>query len=272
MKKFILIILFILFSFYLAIAQQEISLPDTGAYGKIKGGDETHVDEVVYTIPYEIRGDYMLTFEVWDMDLLEEIKVLVNDQEVYTMPIIGNEIWSDTQSIKIEDIRLCDDNMKNTITFSNTKNPPGAYWWGVRNVQLTKNPVRKITLYQFDTDKDITVAWDDNNDPEKYPEIFFDFFLYNEGEEQKYLIGKTQQFKVTFKLPRTGLYLFYARSCDKVYTDDTRTCSLWSHSALKNLDGTLFGRVEDPNNPGEYIPGNWLIYGHIAAPTGGGID
>jgi hypothetical protein len=272
MKKTFLIILLVLF-YCLSANAQEINLPNTGAFGKIQGGDETHVNEVIYKIPYDVMGDYVLTFEVWDMDVAEEIKVYINDQEVFVVPVIGNEIWSTTQTVKIPDIRLCDDNKENKIKFDNTDNPPGTQWWGVRNVQLIKDkPPVNITLYQETTDQDITVAWDDTNDREKYPQIFFDFFTWNIGEEKKYLIGRTQLLQATFKLPRTGLYIFYGRACDKPYTDETRVCSQWGHSALTNLDGTPFGRVEDPNNPGQFIPGNWMLYGHIAAPTGGGVD
>ena len=62
-----------------AIGSIPIPLPDNGAYGKIQGGDESHVNQVSYIVPYEIRGNYILTFEVWDMDVADEIKVLVNN-------------------------------------------------------------------------------------------------------------------------------------------------------------------------------------------------
>jgi len=255
-----------------AIGAVPIPLPDAGAYGKIQSGDENHVNQVNYIVPYEIRGNYLLTFEVWDMDVADEIKVLVNNKEVHTLPIIGNEIWSETQTVKIEDIRLCDDNLTNTITFNNTANPPGTNWWGVRNVKLEKDPVNSdLTLYHHSTDQDITIGWDASVS-ENYPDIFYDFFLWNQGEEKKYLIGHTQSLEVTIKLPRTGLYAFYGRACNKVHTEEDRHCSVWGHSALEELDGTPNGEVEDPNNPGQYIKGAWMIYGHIAAPTGGGIE
>ena len=255
-----------------AIGAVPIPLPDDGAYGKIQGGDENHVNQVNYIVPYEIRGNHLLTFEVWDMDVTDEIKVLVNNEEVHTVPIIGNEIWSETQTVKIEDIRLCDDNLTNIITFNNTANPPGVNWWGVRNVKLKIDPNNPdVTLYHHSTDEKITVAWDSSITTE-YPEVFYDFFIWNKGEERKYLLGRGQTTEVTIQLPRTGLYVFYAKACNKIYTDETRICSVWSNSNLTRLDGTPFGQVADPDNPGQYIPGNWIIYGHIAAPTGGGVD
>lgn len=129
-----------------------------------------------------------------------------------------------------------------------------------------------ITLYIKPTDKNITIGWDSTNDPIKYPEIFYDFFLWNRGEETKYLLGRTQLLQVTIIIPRTGLWIFYAKACDKEHTNDTRKCSNWSHSALVGSDGIPFGQVKDPANPGSYIPGRWMIYSHIAAPTSGGIE
>jgi hypothetical protein len=272
MKKLILPLLFILFFCFSAMAQ-EINLPDTGAYGKIQGGDETHVNEVVYKIPYEIRGNYILTYEVWDADTAGEIKVYLNDQEIAIVPALGNEVWSATQTLRIKDILLCDDNLENKIKFNNESNPPETYWWGVRNVQLTKDSImNNLTLYQEPTGKDITIAWDDTNADitgENYH-----FFLWNEGEQKKYLTGKTQQTQITIKLPRTGLWLFYARACKPDASDppEQGQCSDWGHSALEQLDGTAFGQIDNPANPGTLINGKWMIYGHVAAPSGGGIE
>jgi hypothetical protein len=255
-----------------AVGVVPIPLPDIKAYGKIQGGDESHVNQVNYIIPYEIRGNYIVNYEVWDSDVVDEIKISINNKEIQTVAQFGNEVWSTVQSAKIKDIFLCDDNLTNIITFNNTANPPGTNWWGVRNVTLVKDPTQSnITLYTESTDKEITVAWDavvDSN----YPDIFYDFFLWNQGEEQKYLTGATQQIEVTFKLPRTGLYVFYGKSCNKAKTETDRICSSWNHSAMEQEDGTPSGKVKDPNDPTVYIPGNWMIYGHIAAPTGGGVE
>jgi hypothetical protein len=255
-------------------ASLQIILPDTKEYGKIKGGDETHADKVEYLIPYEVRGNYILSYEVWDAEE-NEIKILVNDEEVQTVPVTANEVWSNTQKLKILDVKLCDDNLKNVITFDNTLNPPGTgtHWWGVRNVELKLDKlISDVTIYTIPTSEDITIEWDyDDSDPPD-PDINFDFYVWNRGEEKKYLIGNTQQKEATVKLPRTGLYVFYARSCDSPKGEEDRSCSSWGNSIMVLADGTLLGKIKDPNNPEEYIPGNWLIYGHIAAPTGGGID
>lgn len=247
-----------------------IEVPAPDEYGKFAGNaDDTYLKKIHYIIPYDIRGNVILNYEVWDSDSNSEITIKVNSGETNAISFIGNDVWSPVQKLKVKDIELCDDNKGNIITFENTL---GTDTWGVRNVKLEKDPITSnLTLYQFSTDKDITIAWDAVVD-ENYPDIFYDFFVWNDGEERKYLLGHTELIQVTFKLPRTGLWTFYAKSCDKEYTIADRICSSWGHSALENLDGTSFGQVEDPNNPGTYINGSWKIYGHIAAPTGGGIE
>lgn len=125
-----------------------------------------------------------------------------------------------------------------------------------------------ITLYTLTTDKQITIGWDDSN-----PDVsdYFDFYMWNHGEQRKYAIGKTQALEVTFYIPRTGLYVFFCRACDKPETDATRECSEYSSSVMEQADGTPYAQVKDPAT-GQYIPGKWMVYGHIGAPTGGGVS
>jgi len=134
------------------------------------------------------------------------------------------------------------------------------------NAETTIHP--DLTLYTMTTDVLLTIEWDDTNSLVD----FFEFYLWNYGEEKKYLIGKTQQIRATMFLPRTGLWVFYIKTCDKVETDDTRECSDWVHSNLLDSQGVPYGKVEDSNNPGTYIKGKWMIYGHVAPPTSGGIE
>ena len=119
-----------------------------------------------------------------------------------------------------------------------------------------------MTLYRISTDEPLTIAWDDTN-----TDIldYFDFYMWNSGEQKKYLQGNTQQLQITVKLPRTGLYVFYCRSCDKPESDDTRECSVYAQS-----DMTEYAKIKDPAT-GQFINGKWMIYGHVAAPTGGGV-
>lgn len=124
-----------------------------------------------------------------------------------------------------------------------------------------------VTLYTIPTDQNLTVEWDDSN-----PTVddYFEFHMWNIGEQKKYLIGKTQALTVTVKLPRTGLFTFFCRACDKPESDTTRECSDYAASHLVMEDGTPYAQVKDPVT-GNLIPGKWMIYGHVAAPTGGGV-
>lgn len=131
----------------------------------------------------------------------------------------------------------------------------------------------ELTLYTTTTDKDITIRWDDTN-PNRSDEEY-EFYVWNYGEKKKYLIGSTQAIQVTFKLPRTGLYIFFARACADVTINENTTyeCSIWVNSNMVDLNTQVpYGKVEDPNNPGTYIQGKWMIYGHVAPPTGGGVE
>lgn len=130
-----------------------------------------------------------------------------------------------------------------------------------------------ITLYEMTTDKQLVVAWDDTN-PEMTED--FEFYIWNRGEQKKYAIGKTQALTATIMIPRTGLYSFFCRACADVVVDtDTGAteykCSAYASSDMLQEDGTPYGKVKDPAT-GEYTPGKWMVYGHVAAPTGGGVE
>jgi hypothetical protein len=111
-----------------------ILLPSNDAFGKIMGGDQTHVNEVNYY--FEGRtGDIQLDYEVWDVDSRTEVQILLNGVEVGFAPRTGNEAWSGAQVLPLPD-RLVNDTTENYLTFNNTANPPNAYWWGVRSVAV----------------------------------------------------------------------------------------------------------------------------------------
>jgi hypothetical protein len=111
-----------------------IPLPDAGAYGKITGGDQTHVNEVKYSFE-GTAGDVTIAYEVWDMDTATEVSILVNSVHVAYSEITPNETWSTTRQVLLPD-GLVADSGTNVLTFDNTSNPPKTYAWGVRNVSL----------------------------------------------------------------------------------------------------------------------------------------
>jgi Cytochrome c bacterial/Cytochrome c554 and c-prime len=113
-----------------------LPLPSSAAYGRIKSGDRTHVDEVNYTFA-GLAGDVQLNYEVWDVDLGNEVQILLNGVEIAFAPRTGNEAWGNAQSVTLPD-SLIDDSSENLLTFKNTYNPPKLYWWGVRSVSIAE--------------------------------------------------------------------------------------------------------------------------------------
>ena len=113
-------------------------------------------------------------------------------------------------------------------------------------------------LYHVFTTDVVVVQWDNPD-----PMILTEFYFWNIGEEKKYLTGSGNISQLTFTLPRTGLYVFYARFQDPT---DPLLFTDWSNSLDSNVAKIkLVGQSE-------YIPGAWAIYGHVAPPTDGGIE
>lgn len=111
-----------------------IPLPAAEAYGRIRGGDQTHVNEVHYSFE-GTPGDVTIAYQVWDMDYSDEVLVRVNGYPLVNTPKTPNETWSPTRFLQLPDERVYD-NRQNVITFDNTYNPPNVYWWGVRTVAI----------------------------------------------------------------------------------------------------------------------------------------
>jgi photosystem II stability/assembly factor-like uncharacterized protein len=111
-----------------------IPLPDTGDYGRISGGDTSHVQEVNYSFG-GVPGDVTIAYEVWDMDFADEVEILVNGISVGYAEVTPNVTWSETRFLVLPD-GLVFDSDENVLTFNNTYNPPKTYWWGVGNVVI----------------------------------------------------------------------------------------------------------------------------------------
>jgi len=111
-----------------------IALPSSDSYGRIKNGDQTHVNEVRYSFA-GMSGNVRLSYRVWDMDFSDEVRIYVNGTPVGYAPKTRNESWSGDQSLTIPD-NLVNNSSTNTVVFKNTYNPPNTYWWGVRDVSV----------------------------------------------------------------------------------------------------------------------------------------
>ncbi|MEW6444060.1 MAG: lectin like domain-containing protein [bacterium] len=111
-----------------------VPLPAAGAYGRISGGDHTHVQEVSYSFQ-GLAGAVTLTYEAWDVDYANEVQILVNGQPAGFAPVTSNNSWGPLRAIVLPD-PFVHDASTNLLVFDNTYNPPNTYWWGVRNVAV----------------------------------------------------------------------------------------------------------------------------------------
>ncbi len=109
-----------------------IPLPSADAYGNIKNGDQSHIDEVNYRFG-GFTGDVTLYYEAWDVDSTTEIEIVLNGTHIGYAPKTVNESWGGMQTITLPDA-LVNDSSNNYLTFNNTSNPPNQYYWGMRNV------------------------------------------------------------------------------------------------------------------------------------------
>jgi hypothetical protein len=111
-----------------------VPLPALTEYGKIKGGDQSHVNQVSYW--FEGRtGNVVIRYESYDIDFANEVQILINGQRVGYAAITPNDGWGGPFSITLPG-SLVNDTTTNTLVFDATRNPPQALWWGVRNVTL----------------------------------------------------------------------------------------------------------------------------------------
>jgi hypothetical protein len=108
--------------------------PATGAYGMIKGGDQTHVNNVAFSFPGS-AGNFILGYEAWDVDYSTEVKIALNGHQLGYVPVTGNRAWGPLRR-KILPDKWVNDTGTNVLKFSNTGNPPNKYSWGVRNVSF----------------------------------------------------------------------------------------------------------------------------------------
>ncbi len=120
------------------------ALPSPAAYGNITGGDTEHDDKVVYFFSGR-RGDVNLAYQVFDIDHLDEVDLVLNDTKVHDEALTSNESWSETRSLLLPD-ELVHNTGINVLIFENTKNPPHGWRWGVRNVSVNVATTSSLAL------------------------------------------------------------------------------------------------------------------------------
>ena len=107
-----------------------IPLADRGEYGKIQGGDQLHVNEVIYCFR-GMSGDVPVLYQVYDVDSAKEVQIRINGMEVGYAALTANNNWGEERTVLLPDAYV-NDGVLNFLTFDNSNNPPNLYWWGVR--------------------------------------------------------------------------------------------------------------------------------------------
>ncbi len=120
------------------------ALPSPTPFGNITGGDTQHADKVVYIFSGR-GGDLNLAYQVFDIDHLDEVDVVVNDTKLHDEALTSNEAWSETRNLLLPD-ELVHNTGINVLIFENTKNPPRNWRWGVRNVSVNVATTSSLAL------------------------------------------------------------------------------------------------------------------------------
>jgi len=110
------------------------ALPESGEYGKITGGDQSHVNEIEYCFGGQ-SGNVDISFDMWDIDFTGEVAIYVNGQLITNnLAVTPNNTWINSYSVTLPDVHV-NDGSTNILQFTNTYNPPYEFLWGIRNVQ-----------------------------------------------------------------------------------------------------------------------------------------
>ncbi|MGH7456009.1 MAG: T9SS type A sorting domain-containing protein, partial [bacterium] len=104
------------------------------AYGNILGGDRSHPNEITYIFPGK-AGHFYLSYQAYDIDTNDEVKILLNGAKITNVLPTSNNAWSGNRGAVLRD-GLVNNTSANLLVFDNTKNPPGALLWGVRQVSI----------------------------------------------------------------------------------------------------------------------------------------
>jgi len=111
-----------------------LSLPSTAWLGMIPGGDQSHFDKVTFTFPGK-SGNVGLLYEVWDIDMNNEVQVLLNGKPIAYVPVTPNNQWGGVKSLLLPDSAVLN-TQENILVFKATYNPPNKWHWGVRKVSI----------------------------------------------------------------------------------------------------------------------------------------
>jgi hypothetical protein len=107
------------------------------AYGNIPDRDTTHLERVRYSFPGK-KGSLELKYQAYDVDNTNEVKILLNGQEIGYAPVTKDNEWSTKKrTLRLNDAMVHDDKI-NIIEFVNTYNQSKKYSWGIKKVNVKR--------------------------------------------------------------------------------------------------------------------------------------
>jgi hypothetical protein len=98
------------------------------------------------------------------------------------------------------------------------------------------------------TDETVNVAWDASPDDRV---TFYDWNIYSVERKTIALSGETEQTQVSFKIPKTGHYIFNVRSGAVLYGQKKYSefiDSTQSENVNENVPFWIYGYVAPPSN------------------------
>ena len=107
------------------------------AYGNIPDRDTTHLERVRYSFPGK-KGSLELKYQAYDVDNTNEVKILLNGQEIGYAPVTKDNEWStNKRTLRLNHAMVHHDKI-NIIEFVNTYNQSKRYSWGIKKVNVKR--------------------------------------------------------------------------------------------------------------------------------------
>lgn len=107
------------------------------AYGNIPEKDQSHIERVKYVFSGR-KGKFKLKYHVYDVTYEDEVKILLNGQDIGYAPLTKKNKWTKNKKTAILQDTLVHDDRDNIVEFVNTYNPTAGLRWGVKKVRVRK--------------------------------------------------------------------------------------------------------------------------------------
>lgn len=124
------------------VPDPSIPLPAYSAYGYIPGGDQSHVQSILYRFGPQTE-DAPISYEAYDVDDGNEVRIFINDIHLGNIAATADGTWESRQITILRPYLYS--SASNYLRFDNARNPPSSDHWGIRNVILGTDPTPTAT-------------------------------------------------------------------------------------------------------------------------------